>query len=68
MTELNPMGREFIQDPALLGVFKFVMTGIGVGLLFVLKQHRIAQTAAWWACMILTLLTMRWLTFNSMFA
>ena len=68
MTELNPMGREFIQDPALLGVFKSVMTGIGVGLLFVLKQHRIAQTAAWWACMILTLLTMRWLTFNSMFA
>lgn len=68
MTELNPMGREFIRNPALLGVFKFVMTGIGVGLLFALKQHRIAQTAAWWACMILTLLTMRWLTFNSMFA
>jgi hypothetical protein len=68
MAELNPMGREFIRNPALLGAFKFVMTGIGVGLLFALKQHRIAQTAAWWACMILTLLTMRWLTFNSMFA
>ena len=68
MTELNPLGREFIQNPALLGAFKFVMTGVGVGLLFALKQHRIAQTAAWWACMILTLLTMRWLTFNSMFA
>ena len=68
MAELNPMGREFIQNPALLGAFKFVMTGIGVGLLFALKRHRIAQTAAWWACMILTLLTMRWLTFNSMFA
>jgi|GEM_PF-703717 len=68
MTELNPLGREFIQNPALLGTFKFVMTGLGVGLLFALKQHRIAQTAAWWACMILTLLTMRWLTFNSMFA
>jgi hypothetical protein len=68
MTELNPLGREFIQNAALLGAFKFVMTGVGVGLLFALKQHRIAQTAAWWACMILTLLTMRWLTFNSMFA
>jgi hypothetical protein len=68
MTELNPLGREFINNPALLGAFKFVLTGVGVGLLYTLKKHRIAQTAAWWACMILTLLTMRWLTFNSMFA
>ncbi|MBI1309812.1 hypothetical protein GC176_00780 [bacterium] len=68
MTELSPFGREFIHDPVLLGVFKFLMTGLGVGLLLALRRHRVAQTAAWWACLILTLLTMRWLTFNSMFA
>ena len=68
MTELNPLGRELIRDPLLLAGFKFLMTGIGAGLLFALRQHRIAQTASWWACLVLTLLTMRWLTFNSMFA
>ncbi|MHC4875198.1 MAG: DUF5658 family protein [Planctomycetota bacterium] len=68
MTELNPFASGLIKDPVLLALFKFAMTGTAVGLLLVLRRHRVAQTASWWACLILTLLTMRWLTFNSMFA
>ncbi len=68
MAEINPLGRVFIADPLTLAGFKLLMTGLGVTLLYALKRHRIPQTASWWACLILTLLTMRWLTFNSMFA
>lgn len=66
MVELNPFGRALIHDPILLSGFKFAMTGFAVTLLFVLRSHRVAQTASWWACMILTLLTMRWLALTSM--
>lgn len=68
MRELNPVGGRLIDDPAKLIAFKVAMTGLAAGLIFKLRYYRRAQLASWWACLILTLLTVRWLTFNSMLA
>ena len=66
MREVNPFGNSLIQNPALLALFKIGATGLSIGLLFGLRKYRRAQVAAWWACLILTILALRWLTFNSM--
>ena len=68
MRELNPVGSRLIDDPAKLIAFKVAMTGLAAGLIFKLRYYRRAQLASWWACLILTLLSVRWLTFNSMLA
>lgn len=67
MRELNPVGQHLITDPALLVGFKVTATLIGAGILLTLKRYRGAQLASWWMCLVLTVLTFRWLTFNSMF-
>jgi hypothetical protein len=67
MVELNPLGSHLLHDPMQLIAAKAAITCMSVGLLYFLRYHRQAQVAAWWACLILTLLTFRWLTFNSMF-
>ena len=67
MRELNPFGSNFINDPNMLVIFKMGIIALAVGLLFALRQYRHAQVGAWWACLICTLLTARWLTLNSMF-
>ena len=68
MRELNPVGGRLIDDPVKLVAFKVAMTGLAAGLIFKLRYYRRAQLASWWACLILTLLIVRWLTFNSMLA
>lgn len=68
MREMNPLGGRLIDDPMMLILFKVILTGLAAGLIFKLRQCRRAQLASWWACLILTLLTVRWLTFNSMLA
>ncbi len=67
MKELNPLGGALIEDPALLIAFKAATTFGAVGILFALRRHTVASVGSWWACLICTLLMMRWLTFNSMF-
>lgn len=67
MIELNPIGSKLLHDPMQLIAAKAAVICFSVGLLYFLRHHRQAQTAAWWACLICTLLTFRWLTFNSMF-
>ncbi|MFK8113605.1 MAG: DUF5658 family protein [Rubripirellula sp.] len=67
MRELNPIGNEFIQNPMLLIVFKFTVVAFAITVLYRLYDRPIAQVASWWSCLVLTLLTARWLTFNSMF-
>jgi len=68
LTELNPIGSQLIHNPIGLLAFKTLVTMGVIGILFVLRGHRVAQRGAWWACLICTLVTVRWLTFNSMFA
>lgn len=67
MRELNPIGAHLIHDPTKLIYFKFAIIGGAVGLLYVLRRYTHAQAGAWWAVLICTLLTVRWLTFNSLF-
>lgn len=66
MKELNPLASNLIHDPNQLIVFKAITTVAGTGILLGLRQYRTAQTASWWMCLVCTVLTFRWLTFNSM--
>lgn len=67
MRELNPLGSRLIADPSQLILFKLSITAFAIGLLYWFHQAPLAQRASWWCCLILTLLTARWLTFQSMF-
>jgi hypothetical protein len=67
MYELNPLGNEMLSQPLRIVLFKSLATAGAVALLFALRHHRRAQMGAWWICLVCTMLTMRWLTFNSMF-
>ncbi len=68
MIELNPLGSHLVENPLHLIAFKTAATGMAVGLLFMLRKYRKAQLAAWWVCLVCTLLTARWLTISPMFA
>jgi hypothetical protein len=67
MQELNPLGSQLIHDPWLLSAFKIGFTIASCALLVALRKHHRAQIAAWWVCLILTVLTFRWLVLNSLF-
>ncbi len=67
MRELNPLGNGLIHDPVQLILFKITVTGLAIGILYYLHEQPLARRATWWCCLVLTLLTARWLTFNSMF-
>lgn len=67
MNELNPIGRELLNDPLLLAIFKIAATLCSCGLLLMLRRHPRAQLASWWMCLVCTLVTFRWLVLNSMF-
>ena len=66
MRELNPIGRHLITSPMLLICFKAVTTGVAVVILLHLRSYRRVRLAAWWLCLLLTMLTARWLMFNSL--
>ncbi len=66
MRELNPLGSRMIDNPYYLVTFKLVATLIGCGVLYSTRYHQRARKAAWWMCLVLTVLTFRWLVFNSM--
>jgi hypothetical protein len=67
MRELNPLGSHLIENPLGLVAFKVGATLLAVGLLLALRKYKRAQLAAWWVCLICTLLTARWVLLNSMF-
>jgi Domain of unknown function (DUF5658) len=65
MRELNPIGSHLIENPRHLAGFKIGITFSCLALLWLLRRHKRAQIAAWWVCLILTLVTIRWLAFKS---
>ncbi|MFG0286560.1 MAG: DUF5658 family protein [Rhodopirellula sp. JB044] len=67
MREMNPLGSRLIADPVQLIMFKVLITSLSIGLLFWLRELPFARRATWWCCLVLTLLTARWVTFHSLF-
>lgn len=66
-TEMNPLGSQIVENPALLTTFKLTTLLLACGILYALRRYRGAQVASWWMCLLCTVLTFRWLTYNSMF-
>lgn len=67
MREINPLGNQFIEDPLSLTLFKASATTMAVCLLYKVRHHLLARRAAWWVCLVCTLVAARWVTFSSMF-
>lgn len=65
--ELNPLGAELVGSPLLLCTFKTTAFVGACVILIVLRNYRGAQVASWWLCLVCTIVTFRWLTYNSLF-
>jgi hypothetical protein len=65
VVEVNPIARGFIQSPIATTIFKLGLTGVAIAGLVAMRRHRPAQVAAWWACVINTVLLLRWATVTS---
>lgn len=68
MHELNPIGSHLVGNPRHLAGFKIGITLPSLALIWLLRKHKRAQVAAWWLCLILTFVTLRWLTFSPLMA
>ncbi|MCA9047468.1 MAG: hypothetical protein KDA89_01990 [Planctomycetaceae bacterium] len=68
MTEVNPIGHKLIDNPELLILFKITLTAAALSILYTSRRHRTAQLACWWTCLILVLVTARWLTVSALVA
>ncbi len=68
MRETNPIAAELVHNPILLAAYKIVLTLFALGVMAVFWKQRIAQTASWWTCLVLTLLTARWLIVGALMA
>ena len=67
MHELNPLASQFLSHPLALIGFKLTVTLLGAALLYCLRSHFPARRAAWWLCLVCTLVMVRWVTFQSLF-
>lgn len=65
--ELNPLGTRLIENPVYLAAFKLTALLTSCFILLSLRRYHGAQAASWWLCLVCTILTFRWLTYNSMF-
>ncbi len=64
MMEVNPIGNRVLSSiPALIS-FKLGLTAFAAGVLYYARREKIAQFAAWWGCLVMCLLTARWVVFN----
>jgi len=66
-TELNPITGSLLKSPVLLAGFKLAATCLAVGILWHRRKYAGVQQAAWWMCLLLTLVTIRWVTIQSLF-
>src|SRR4029079_13988584 len=64
--ELNPIGSRLIHDPLRLAPVKASVTIACPAHIWVLRKHKRAQIAAWRICLVLTLVTCRWLMVNAL--
>lgn len=64
--ELNPFGAIATTNPAVLVAFKLAFTLAGILILFKFRLYHGTQVASWWLCLILALVTARWVMFNSL--
>ena len=65
--ELNPLARSMLTESASLATFKISAVVLGTGLLLYLRRYRGAEVASWWTCFTYTILTFRWVVYNSLF-
>jgi hypothetical protein len=65
--ELNPLGSPMATQPLALAAFKISTLVLACGILLSLRKYRGAQVASWWMCLVVTVVALRWLTYNSMF-
>jgi hypothetical protein len=65
--EINPLAAQLIQSPAALVAFKIPLLVGSAAILLSLRRYHGAQIASWWLCLVCTVLTFRWATYNSMF-
>ena len=65
--EINPLGSELLDSPALLAGFKLTSLLVGCAILLALRRYRGAQVASWWLCLVCTILTFRWATYGTLF-
>ena len=65
--ELNPLGSRMTGEPLALAAFKITTLIFACGILLTLRNYRAAQAASWWMCLVVTVVALRWLTYNSMF-
>ncbi|NQT13280.1 MAG: hypothetical protein HQ582_11060 [Planctomycetes bacterium] len=65
--ELNPLAGQLLESPAALVAFKIPLLIGSAAILLSLRRYHGAQLASWWLCLVCTVLTFRWATYNSMF-
>jgi hypothetical protein len=65
--EFNPLGGQLSESPLFLAAFKMTILLAACLILVTLRRYRGAQIASWWTCLVYTVLTFRWLTYNSLF-
>lgn len=64
--EVNPIADSMISMPVVLVLFKVFMTGLAAAILLRLRFYHGTQVASWWICLLLTLLTCRWVAVESL--
>jgi hypothetical protein len=65
--EVNPFGERLLSKPWMLSTFKLGATALGAGILWSRRSYLGAQQASWWMCLVLTLVTVRWVAVQSLF-
>lgn len=63
--EMNPVGNHLLVKGGSLATFKVISLAGAIALLFFLRKFKGAQLASWWACVICTLVTFRWIVLDS---
>ncbi|MHC4179099.1 MAG: DUF5658 family protein [Planctomycetota bacterium] len=65
--ELNPLGNSLMANPVALVTFKLALLAGSAAILVTFRRRCAAQIASWWLCLLCTILTLRWATYNSIF-